>query len=127
MLGEAEAGAILDAACAHARSASLEVSVAVVDEAGILLALRRLDGARLHTPEAAMLKARTAAITRTATAALEDQVRADPALLAFPGRLPLAGGVPLLWQGVVVGGIGSSGGSPEADLSVCAAGVAALA
>ena len=125
-LGEAEAGAVLDAACAQARTARLEVSVAVVDEAGVRLALHRLDGARLHTPEAATLKARTAAITRTETAALETQVRSNPALLAFPGRLPLAGGVPLLWQGEVVGGIGSSGGTPQEDLAVCAAGLAAL-
>ena len=118
---------IMAAACAEAEWAKLEVTIAVVDAAGVLLALQRLDGARLHTPDAATLKARTAAITRTPTSDLQAAVRDDPALLSFPGRMPLAGGVPLLSAGTVVGGIGSSGGEPSEDEAVCHAGLRALA
>ncbi len=125
-LDAADVRRLMQAAVAEAERLALEVSVAVVDEAGVLLALQRLDRARLHTPEAAWLKARTAAIVRSSTAALEHQVQADPALLSFPGRMPLAGGVPLLHQGQVVGGVGSSGGSPEQDEQVCRAALAAL-
>ena len=125
-LDAADVESLMRAACAEAERLALEVSVAVVDEAGVLLALRRLDGARLHTPEAAWLKARTAAIVRSSTAALEQQVQADPALLSFPGRMPLAGGMPLLHRRQVVGGVGSSGGRPEEDEQVCRAAVAAL-
>ena len=87
-----------------------------------LLALERLDGARLHTPEAATLKARTAAIVRTPTKAFQQAVSKDPALLAFPCRLPLTGGMRLHHGGVLVGGVGSSGGEPDDDVAVCRAG-----
>lgn len=125
-LAAADARAILDAACAEAARRRLEVTVAIVDAAGVLLALARLDGARLHTPDAATLKARTAAIVRTPTADLQAAVAGDPALLSFPGRMPLAGGVPLVHDGTVVGGIGSSGGEPADDEAVCAAAVRAM-
>ena len=121
VLNAADVRVMMLAARTEAERIDLEVSIAVVDEAGVLLALERLDGARLHTPEAAWLKARTASITRSATATLQEQADAHPAMLAFPGRLPLAGGMPLVHEGVVVGGVGSSGGSPEQDLAVCRA------
>ena len=123
----ADVRSLMLAARAEALRLGLEVSIAVVDEAGVLLALERLDGARLHTPEAAWLKARTAAIVRTATATLQEQVQADPALLSFPGRMPLAGGMPLVHQGHVVGGVGSSGARPDQDEAVCQAALVALA
>ncbi|WP_237480307.1 heme-binding protein [Lichenibacterium dinghuense] len=126
-LQAADVRALMAAARAEAEARGLAVTVAVVDAAGVPLALERLDGARLHTPEAAILKARTAAVVRTPTADLQTAVAGDPALLAFPDRLPLAGGVPLVHGGEVVGGVGSSGGEPEDDLRVCAAAVAALA
>ena len=118
---------LMEAARTEAERLGLEVSIAVVDEAGVLLALERLDGARLHTPEAAWLKARTAAVTRTSTDVLEEQVKSDPALLSFPGRMPLAGGTPILHEGQVIGGVGSSGARPDEDEAVCRALLAALA
>lgn len=113
--------ALMRAAHDVALARALEVSIAIVDEGGVLLALERLDGARLHTPEAASMKARTAAITRSSTRALEAQVPANPALLSFPGRMPLTGGMPLVHAGIVVGAIGSSGGQPDEDEAVCIA------
>ena len=127
MLDAADARAILLAARGEAERAGLEVSIAIVDQAGVLLALERLDRARLHTPHAAWMKARTAAITRSATAVLQDQVRSNPAQLSFPDRMPVTGGVPLLHAGRVVGAIGCSGGQPDEDVQVCAAGLAAFA
>ena len=98
----------------------------MVDEAGVLLLLERLDGARSHTPEAATLKARTAAIARSSTAILERQVRENPATLSFPGRMPLTGGMPLVHAGEVVGAVGSSGAQPDEDQAVCDAAVAVI-
>ncbi len=126
-LQAADVRSLMAAARAEAESRGYAVTIAVVDAAGVLLALERLDGARLHTPDVATLKARTAAVVRTATADLQKAVAADPALLAFPGRLPLAGGLPLVHGGEVVGGVGSSGGEPEDDLRVCQAVLVALA
>lgn len=126
VLEAADVRAMMLAARAEAEARGLEVSIALVDEAGVPMALERLDGARLHTPEAATLKARTAAVTRTPTRSLQEQVPANPALLSFPGRMPLAGGMPIEHRGEVVGGIGSSGGQPEEDEAVCRAALAAL-
>ncbi len=123
----ADVRVLLAAARDEAERLGLEVTIAIVDEAGVLLALERLDGARLHTPEAATLKARTAAIVRTPTVDLQEQIADNLALLSFPGRMPLTGGVPLVYADAVVGGIGSSGGEPQQDEAVCAAAVGALA
>ena len=127
ILDIADARAIMLAARAEAERSALAVSIAIVDESGVLLALERLDRARLHTPDAAWMKARTAAIAQTATASLQEDVRSNPALLSFPGRMPVAGGVPIVRQGQVIGGIGSSGGAPDEDERVCAAGLEAVA
>ena len=122
----ADAKLIMEAARAEAERRGLEMSIAVTDEAGVLLLLERLDNGRLHTPDVATAKARTAAISRTATAVLQEQVKAQPAYLTFPGRVPLQGGLPILHEGAVVGGIGVSGGKPEEDEAVCQAGLTAL-
>lgn len=126
MLSTSDARTLMAGARAEAERLKLQVSIAVVDDAGVLLLLERLDDARLHTPEAATLKARTAAIVRTSTATLEEQVHADPAILSFPGRMPLTGGMPVVHDGQVVGGIASSGGKPEDDEAVCRAGLDAF-
>ncbi len=123
----ADARRLMAAAVAEAERRQLAVSIAVVDQAGVLLLLERLDGARLHTPEAATLKARTAAIARSSTALLEQQVHDNPATLSFPGRMPLAGGMPLLHDGEVVGAVGSSGAQPDEDQAVCDAALSAVA
>ena len=127
VLTRADARRLMTAAAAEAERRQLAVSIAVVDEAGVLLLLERLDGARLHTPEAATLKARTAAIARSSTAILERQVRENPAMLSFSGRMPLTGGMPLVHAGEVVGAVGSSGAQPDEDQAVCDAAVAAMA
>ena len=126
-LEAADARAMLLAARTEAERLGLPVSIAVVDEAGVPLTLERLDGARLHTPDAALLKARTAALVRDSTAALQAQAEANPVLLSFPGRLPLAGGLPVkVADGTVVGGVGCSGGQPDQDEAVCRAALSAL-
>ena len=126
VLQAADVRVLMHAARDEADRLGVQVSIAVVDEAGVLLALERLDGARLHTPEAAWLKARTAAIVRTSTAELERGVVADPALLSFPGRMPLAGGMPILHDAQVVGGVASSGAQPDQDEAICRAALAAF-
>ncbi len=123
VLALADAKTIMDGARAEAERRGLEMSIAITDEAGVLLLLERLDNGRLHTPEVATLKARTAAISRTPTATLQEQVKTQPAYLTFPGRVPLQGGLPILHAGTVVGGIGVSGGKPEEDETVCQAGL----
>ncbi len=57
-LDAADVRALMAADRAKAERHGFAVTIAIVDQGGVLLALERLDGARLHTPEAATLKAR---------------------------------------------------------------------
>jgi glc operon protein GlcG len=115
------------AACKVAASQKRwNVSIAVVDEAGYLLHLERLDGAVLQSPEVATLKARTAALARVPSKSLEDVVKERPAVTTFPGRLPVQGGLPIMYQGECVGGIGVSGVKSHEDESIASAGLEAL-
>jgi len=102
------------------------VTIAVVDDAGFLLYLERLDGAGPMTAEVATAKARTAAITRRATKVWEDLVKDRPVMMKFPDNMPIQGGVPIMAQNDCVGAIGVSGVQSQQDEQVAKAGVTAL-
>ena len=125
-LTAADAQKIVAACKAEAEKNKWNVSIAVVDEGGYLLHLERADGAPLPSPEIATGKARTAAIARTATKVLEDVAKDRPATLSFPGRMPVQGGVPLMYQGECLGGVGVSGVKSPEDEQVALAGSAVL-
>jgi glc operon protein GlcG len=125
-LTSTEAHAIVTAAKLEAAKNSWNVSVAVVDEGGYLLLLERMDGAVLTSPEIATLKARTAALARVPTKFLEDVTKERAATLMFPGRLPVQGGLPILYQGECVGAVGVSGVKSPEDEQIAGAGLAAL-
>jgi glc operon protein GlcG len=125
-LTAADAVIILAAAKAEAAKNNWLVSIAVVDEGGYLLHLERADGAPLPSAEIAFLKAKTAAIAKAPTKALEDVVKDRPAVGLMPGRLPVQGGVPITHNGECVGGIGVSGVKSPEDEVVAIAGRDAL-
>jgi glc operon protein GlcG len=102
------------------------VSIVVVDDGGFVIHLERLDGAVGQSAGIATLKAQTAAATRTLTKVLEDVVKERPATAAFPGRLAVQGGVPLMHEGECVGAVGVSGVKSFEDEQVAKAGVAAF-
>jgi uncharacterized protein GlcG (DUF336 family) len=90
------------------------VAVAVVDRAGVLLALLRADNAGVHTPDAARRKAYTSASTRTPTSAMVKNIQDNPAaaqLAAIDNFLVLAGGVPIKVGNETIGAVGV-GGAP---------------
>jgi uncharacterized protein GlcG (DUF336 family) len=103
------------------------VSIAVVDDAGYLLYLERLDGAGPVTAEVAMEKAITSARTRRPSKFWEDRIKERPSFLKFPGVLPLQGGVPVMYQNECVGAIGVSGVQSHEDEQIANAGAAAVA
>ena len=121
-----DAANIIAAAKAEAMVKGWNVSIAVVDDAGMLIHLERMDGAGPQSPEVATLKARTSALSGAPTKALEDIVKERPAVALFPGRLPVQGGVPVLHNGECVGAIGVSGVKSHEDEVVANAGLAAL-
>lgn len=126
VLSSVDAVKMAAAAKIEAARNNWNVTIAVVDDAGYLMHLDRMDGAGNHTPEIATLKARTSATFRTPTKALEDAAKERPGTVAFPNRLPVQGGLPIMFQGECVGGIGVSGVKSHEDEQVAQAGLKAL-
>lgn len=111
----------------HAQSQGLNVSVAVVDRGGEIVAFERDDETAPVTPQVALAKARSAALLRSSSKLFEDFVNGGlPSFLSTPGITPLQGGVPLIVGGEVVGAVGVSGGSGEQDAGIAASAAAAL-
>ena len=118
---------IMQAATDHAMKNKWNVSIAIVDANGDLLAFRRLDGASLASIDISQGKARTAARVRRPTKMLADAVAGgSTVLLSAPGVVLMQGGLPLSLNGIWLGAVGVSGASSEQDEQVAAAGVAAL-
>jgi glc operon protein GlcG len=122
----ADAHKMMTAAKAEAEKQKWGVTIAVVDDAGLLLMLERMDTARPQTAEVALLKARSAAITHRPGKTWEETVKQRPGTLNFPDAFPVTGGVPILYQGEVIGAVGVSGVQSFEDEQVAMAGIAAL-
>lgn len=118
---------ILAAAEAEARKNSWTVAIAVVDEAGNLVAFQKLDDTQVGSIDIAIAKARTAARMKRPTKALEDAVAGGrTVMLAVDGLMPLEGGVPVTVDGRIIGAVGVSGVTSQQDAQVAAAGAAAV-
>jgi uncharacterized protein GlcG (DUF336 family) len=110
------------------------LSVAVVDEAGHLLAFARTDEGKLHTIRIAQAKARAAASNRLPTGKVsstgqppnDHMASALPLAAGTDTYVTFAGGLPILVNDQCVGGVGVSGGTGEQDAEVARAGITAL-
>jgi len=125
-LSWADAQKMVSAAKAEAAKNKWIVSIAVVDEAGFLIHLERMDGAVLQSPDIATRKARTAALSRMPTKALEEMTKERTVMIVFPDRLPIQGGLPILHENQCIGAVGVSGVKSHEDEQIAAAGIAAL-
>ena len=121
-----DANKIVAACKVEAAKNKWNVTIAVVDDGGFQVQLERLDGAPAQSALIATCKAQTAAATRTPTKTLEDVVKDRPATVAFPGRVAVQGGLPILYKGECVGGVGVSGAKSHEDEQVAAAGLKAI-
>jgi glc operon protein GlcG len=117
---------ILAACEAEAAKNKWKVTIAVTDDAGYLLGLRRMDGAGPITAEVAHGKAVGSALTGRPSKYFEDLLKERIAFLKFPAGLPIQGGVPIMHQNERVGAVGVSGVQSHEDEQVANAGVAAL-
>ncbi|SDN80274.1 heme-binding protein [Vreelandella arcis] len=128
ILSQADVINVLDAAQKEADSNGWAVTIAVADDGGHLLALRRLDGAAPFSADVATQKARSAALGRKETQVFEDMINGGrTAFVTAPLEALLSGGVPIIVDGQVVGSVGISGVKPDQDVQVAKAGVAAIA
>lgn len=104
-------------------------SIAVVDEGGNLLALERLDHSFAASANIAIGKARTSALFKKPTKVFEEVIKSGrTSMVTLGGDLqnftPLQGGIPLEWEGKVVGAIGVSGAASaqqDEDLAIVGA------
>src|SRR6185503_18074535 len=105
--------------------------IAVVDEGGNLMALERLDGTFAAGANISIGKARTAVLFKRPTKAFEDIIKnGRTAMVALPDAYftPLQGGVPIVVDGQIVGGVGVSGAaSAQQDEELAMAGANVLA
>jgi uncharacterized protein GlcG (DUF336 family)/mannose-6-phosphate isomerase-like protein (cupin superfamily) len=125
-LSLAAAKKIAAAAEADAKAKNARVVIAVVDDGGNLLVLQRLDDTQVASVEVGIGKARTAAIFRRPSREFEEQVKNGRiAALALPGATPLQGGIPITFDGKVIGAIGVSGETPAQDEEIALAGAQA--
>src|SRR5919198_2056948 len=126
VLTEVGADRVARAAEAEAMTRGVAPVIAVVDAGGVVITLRRPDPDQVASVNVAIDKARTAAIFRRPSKDFEDQTRhGRVAALALHGAVALQGGVPIVYDGQVVGAIGVSGASSaDEDQELAAIGAA---
>ena len=125
----AEAQRAIAGAQARAKQLEIRITVAVVDEGGLLIALSRMDGASPISPQVAEAKAVGAAMLYRDGANLAELAKDRPGFFSVVDRLvrvpivPGLGSVLVRRDGRVLGAIGVSGGRPEQDLECAEAGL----
>jgi uncharacterized protein GlcG (DUF336 family) len=114
---------MLDAICKKADELGIKINAAIMDDGANLRAFIRMDEAPLLSGTIAQNKAYTAAAFGKATEEWYPMIKDEPALLngiVHTERLVVfGGGIPLKHNGIVVGGIGVSGGTSDEDV-ICA-------
>ena len=98
-------------------------AIAVVDAGGHLVYLERLDNTFPAASEVAIKKANTSAIFKAASSKLENSINGGRQALITVNHTFLQGGVPILYNGIVIGAIGVSGSaSAQQDEDIANAG-----
>ncbi len=102
--------------------------IAVADAGGWLIALERMDHAAMTASvELAAGKARSAALFEKPTEALEDAINHGRyAAITARGFIEMQGGLPVVVDDEVIGGVGASFATPEEDEQIAKAGLVAL-
>ena len=122
-----DAKRVVAAAEAEAQLNGWGVVIAIVDDGGNLLYLQRKHDTQFGSVETAMMKAKAAVAFKRPTKTSEEAVLSGRLIhLALPGVIPAEGGIPLLLDGIVIGGIGVSGVRSFQDGQIAEAGTTAL-
>lgn len=125
----ADARCILQGAADHCAVIGVPQCTAVVDDAGVLIAFERLDGGKVSSVSIALDKAFTAAAARNTTAFYGDDGNPGSPTWRINGTnggrfSTIGGGIPVIVDGAVVGGIGVSSGTAAQDIEVAEAALA---
>lgn len=120
---------VIAAAEAYARQNNAPSGViAVVDDGGNLIALERLDGTFSAGANISIGKARTAVMFKKPTKVFEELInKGRTTMVALKDFTPLQGGIPIVVDGQIVGGVGVSGAASaqqDEELAIAGAGAA---
>jgi glc operon protein GlcG len=120
-IGAQQAQALIEAAAAEASKKGWPEDIAVYDSGANLVAFLRMDGAQLGSIAVAEHKARVAVKFRRPTRAFEDAVLKSGlnSTLSLDDVIASRGGLPLVVDGKIIGGIGCSGGTGSQDEEIC--------
>jgi uncharacterized protein GlcG (DUF336 family) len=118
---------VLGAAVSRASAIKVPMGISVVDAGGNLVGFIKMDGTFAHTNHTSFAKAYTAASLRRPTheTGIPEAILAELASTTQGRLTSLPGGVPLVLDGRVIGGVGVGGGNAQEDLDVAKAGAAA--
>ena len=120
---------VASAALAEARANGWTMAAAIVDPAGILVYFEKIDDTQHASPRIAIDKARSAAMFKRSTKTFQDSVERGGVGLRVTnlrGASTVEGGVPIIVNGQIVGGLGVSGGLAEQDGQCCKAAIEAI-
>ena len=109
---------LLNAAIEKALAMKQPQCIAIVDEGCNLLAFMRMDGAKILSKKSAIHKAMTAASSRVPTGNTEEGLAAKLASATEGRTTNLKGGLPIIVDGQVIGGIGVGSGTGDQDREV---------
>jgi uncharacterized protein GlcG (DUF336 family) len=123
-----QAKKVMAGAEAEARKNNWPVVIVILDSGGQLVMLQRLDNAQWGSIEIAREKARSSVALRRPTKALQDLIAQGGANLRLLtiGYSVLEGGIPIVVDGKIVGGVGVSGVTSQQDAQIAQAGIDAL-
>jgi len=128
-IGLEQAKRVMAGAEAEAKKNNWNVVIVVLDSGGNLVMLHRMDGTQFGSIEVANEKAYSAVAFRRPTKVFEDLVGQggmNLRLLRLTGASPLEGGIPIIVDGKVIGGVGVSGATSQQDGQVARAGLEGL-
>jgi glc operon protein GlcG len=117
---------IIEAAVAKAQAMGVPQCIAVVDDGGNLLAFLRMDGSKFLSIDSAIRKALTAVSGRAPTGNVPADVDMKLAVATSGKLVNLKGGIPIVVDRMIIGGIGVGSGTGAQDLEVAIAGLAAI-
>jgi uncharacterized protein GlcG (DUF336 family) len=109
----------------------IRCTITVIDSGGNLVAAARMDGAVLASIETSYTKARTSLLFASPTADLTAEVQPGQPMFSIGSAMSeplafLAGGVPIVDTGKLIGAVGVGGGASHQDHDVATTAIAAI-
>ena len=122
-----QAKKIAAGALAESKKNSWRMAISIVDNHGFPVYFERMEDTQTASVQIALDKAKTAAMFRRPSKAFEDGIaKGRVALLGLSGATPIEGGLPIMVDGRVIGGIGVSGANADQDAQAAEAGLKAM-